>query len=72
MSNDMLACSYGRLGSNLMFCTDGERTWADHRGMSDGFGLNWSAIREIRPGRLYYVHDDGRLRAAYVDVERRD
>jgi hypothetical protein len=55
-----------------MFSTDQGKTWGQHRVISDGFGFNWSAIREIRPGRLLYVHDDGRLRAVYVDVERQD
>ncbi len=72
MRNGVLVCSYGRPGSNLMFSTDQGKTWGQHRVISDGFGFNWSAIREIRPGRLLYVHDDGRLRAVYVDVERQD
>ena len=28
------------------------------------------SIREVRPGRLLYVHDAPRLQALYVDVER--
>lgn len=72
MSNGVLACSYGRPGSNLMFSTDQGKTWGHHRVISDGFGFNWTAIREIRPGRLLYVHDDGRLRAVYIDVARTD
>lgn len=70
MSNGVLACSYGRPGSNLMFSLDGGKTWRDHRVISEEKGFNYTAIREVRPGRLLYVHDAPRLRALYVDVER--
>lgn len=70
MSNGVLACSYGRPGSCLMFSTDGGRTWGHHRVITDEKGFNYTSIREVRPGRLLYVHDAPRLRACTVDVER--
>jgi photosystem II stability/assembly factor-like uncharacterized protein len=70
MSNGVLACSYGRPGSNLMFSTDRGKTWDHHLVISDAKGFNYTAIREVRPGRLLYVHDAPNLRALYVDVER--
>ena len=72
LSNGVIACSYGRPGSNLMFSTDGGKTWDDYHVISDKFGFNYTAIREVRPGRLLYIHDAPRLQALYVDVERAD
>jgi hypothetical protein len=42
MSNGVLACSFGRPGCHLMFSLDGKGD---------------TAIREVAPGRLLYVHD---------------
>ena len=70
MSHGVLACSYGRNGSNLMFSLDKGRTWGFHQVITDERGFNYTAIREVRPGRLLYVHDAPSLRALYVDVER--
>ena len=70
MSHGVLACSYGRNGSNLMFSLDKGRTWGFHQVITDERGYNYTAIREVRPGRLLYVHDAPRLQALYVDVER--
>ena len=76
MSNGVLACSYGRPVSNLMFSVDGGRTWRDHRVISDRANFNYTAIREISPGRLLYMHDGqipgtlARINSLYVDVER--
>lgn len=70
MSHGVLACSYGRPGSNLMFSLDGGRTWGHHTVITSERGFNYTAIREVRPGRLLYVHDAPRMRAVYVDVER--
>jgi hypothetical protein len=53
-----------------MFSTDGGKTWRDHRVITDEKGYNYTAIREVRPGRLLYVHDAPHIRAVYVDVER--
>ena len=72
MSNGVLACCYGRPGSNLMFSLDGGKTWGHHQVISGEHGFNYTAIREVSPGRLLYVHDAPRLRAIYVDVERLD
>lgn len=71
MSNGVLACSYGRPASCLMFSVDSGKTWSAHRVISERTGFNYSSIREIAPGRLLYVHDAPRLRAVYVDVKRR-
>lgn len=70
MSNGVLACSYGRPGSNLMFSTDQGKTWTHHTVITDSGGFNYTAIREVSPGRLLYVHDAPNMRAHYVDVER--
>ena len=69
MSNGVLACSYGRPGSNLMFSTDQGKTWTHHTVITDSGGFNYTAIREVSPGRLLYIHDAPKLRALYVDVE---
>lgn len=69
MSNGVLACSYGRNGSNLMFSLDRGKTWGFHHVITDVRGFNYTAIREVRPGRLLYVHDAPNMRALYVDVE---
>ena len=76
MSHGVLACSYGRPVSNLMFSLDGGRTWRDHRVISDRANFNYTAIREISPGRLLYMHDGqipgtlARINSLYIDVER--
>ena len=76
MSNGVLACSYGRPVSNLMFSLDGGRTWRDHRVISDRANFNYTTIREISPGRLLYMHDGqipgtlARINSLYIDVER--
>ncbi|MBI4664336.1 MAG: exo-alpha-sialidase [Verrucomicrobia bacterium] len=72
MSNGVLACSYGRAGSNLMFSTDKGKTWGNHQVITDENGYNYTAIREVRPGRLLYVHDVPKMQALYIDVERLD
>ena len=74
MSNGVLACSYGRPVSNLMFSLDGGHTWSDHRVISDRANFNYTAIREISPGRLLYMHDgqipgtQARINSLYIDV----
>ncbi len=70
MSNGLLACSYGRPASCLMFSADGGRTWSSHHVISDKTGFNYSGIVEVSPGRLLYVHDGGGLQAMHIDVER--
>ncbi len=76
MSNGVLACSYGRPVSNLMFSLDGGHAWHDHRVISDRANFNYTAIREISPGRLLYMHDGqipgtlARINSLYIDVER--
>jgi hypothetical protein len=77
MSNGVLACSYGRPVSSLMFSIDGGRTWRDHRIISDRPNFNYTTIREIAPGRLLFMDDApipgalARIYSTYVDVERR-
>ena len=68
MSNGLLACSYGRPASCLMFSADGGRTWSSHHVISDKTGFNYSGIVEVTPGRLLYLHDGGGLQGLYVDV----
>lgn len=70
MKNGVLACSYGRPGCNLMFSLDQGKTWGHHRTITDLKGFNYAAIREIKPGRLLYIHDAPRLQAMYIDIER--
>ena len=70
MSNGLLACSYGRPSGCLMFSADGGKTWISHHVITDKTGFNYSAIVEVRPGRLLYVHDAGGLQALTIDVER--
>lgn len=77
MSHGVLACSYGRPASNIMFSLDGGRSWIEHRTVSDVPGFNYTAIREVAPGRLLYMHDGAipgtlaRINSVYLDVERR-
>lgn len=70
MTDGVLACSYGRPASCLMFSLDGGKIWCSHHVVSDRVGFNYTSIREIRPGRLLYVHDAPKLNALYIDVER--
>lgn len=76
MSNGVLACSYGRPVSNIMFSLDGGRTWQDHRVISDRANFNYTAIREVSPGRLLFMHDGqipgtlARINSVYIDVEK--
>lgn len=70
MSNGILACSYGRPGCNLMLSTDQGKTWGYHQTITDRSGFNYTTIREVRPGRLLYVHDAPPLTALYIDVEQ--
>jgi photosystem II stability/assembly factor-like uncharacterized protein len=72
LSNGVLACSYGRPASCLMFSLDGGKTWPSHHVISDKVGFNYTSIREISPGRLLYIHDAPKLNAVYVDVEKSD
>jgi hypothetical protein len=76
MSHGVLACSYGRPVSNLMFSLDAGRTWSDHRVISDRANFNYTAIREISPGRLLYMHDGqipgtlARINSLYIDIQK--
>lgn len=74
MSHGVLACSYGRPVSGIMFSADGGRSWRKHTVIADRVGFNYTTIREIAPGRLLFM-DDARLPGAlsriygcYVDV----
>ena len=51
------------------FSTDRGKTWEQHHVITDAKGFNYTAIREVRPGRLLYVHNAPNMRALYVDVE---
>lgn len=70
MSNGVLACSYGRPASCLMFSLDQGKTWTSHHVISDKVGFNYTSIREISPGRLLFVHDAPQLNARFIEVER--
>lgn len=70
MSNGVLACSYGRPGSNLMFSLDRGQTWVHHHVITEKRGYNYTTIREVSPGRLLYIHDAPHIEALYIDVER--
>lgn len=45
------------------------QTWTHHTVITDSGGFTYTAIREVSPGRLLYLHDAPKLRALYVDVE---
>ena len=66
----VLACSYGRPASCIMFSVDGGKTWPAHHVVSERTGFNYTSIREISPGRLLYLHDAPRMSAMYIDVDR--
>ena len=70
MRDGVLACSYGRPGSNLMFSLDRGRTWTSHHVITEARGYNYTTLREISPGRLLYIHDAPRMQALYIDVKR--
>ena len=69
MSNGVLACSYGRPASCIMFSLDGGKTWPSHHVISDKVSFNYTSIREISPGRLLYIHDAPKMNAMMIDVE---
>ena len=68
MSNGILACSYGRPASCIMFSLDGGKTWCSHHIVSDRVGFNYTSIREISPGRLLYIHDAPKMNAMFINV----
>jgi len=70
MSNGVLACSYGRPASCLMFSLDGGQTWPSHHVISERVGFNYTSIREISPGKLLYIHDAPKMNAMVIDVKR--
>lgn len=72
MSHGVLACSYGRPGSNVMFSLDRGQTWVHHRVLTELRGYNYTSLQEVSPGRLLYVHDAPRMQALYIDVSRLD
>jgi len=58
MSNGVLACSFGRPGCHLMFSVDGKGDrWTKRTTVFEGRSTSYTAIREVTPGRLLYVHD---------------
>ena len=70
MSNGILACSYGRPVSNLMFSLDHGKSWTSHHVISEKIRFNYTSIQEISPGRLLYVHDAPEMNAMFIDVQR--
>lgn len=77
MKNGVLACSYGRPVSSVMFSLDGGRTWRDHTVIADRASFNYTTIQEIAPGRLLFMDDAqlpgamARIYSCHVNVERR-
>ena len=69
MSNGVLACSYGRPASCIMFSLDGGKTWPSHHVISDKVSFNYTSIREISPGRLLFIHDAPKMNGMTIDVE---
>jgi len=58
MSNGMLACSFGRPGCHLMFSVNGKgEQWTERATIFEGPSTCYTAIREVAPGKLLYVHD---------------
>jgi hypothetical protein len=58
MSNGILACSFGRPGCHLMFSLDGTgERWSDRVTLYSGPSTCYTAIREVAPGKLLYIHD---------------
>ena len=58
LSNGALACSAGRPNCSLMLSPDGAgETWAKPVTIFAGPTTSYTAIREVEPGRLFYLHD---------------
>jgi hypothetical protein len=57
MSSGLLACSFGRPGCKLMFSSDDGASWSDPVAVFDGPSTYYTAIREVEPGKLLYIHD---------------
>jgi len=57
MSSGLLACSFGRPGCKLMFSADDGASWSDPVPVFDGPSTYYTAIREVEPGKLLYIHD---------------
>ena len=76
MQSGVLACSYGRPVSSIMFSLDGGRSWRDHTVIADRVGFNYTTIQEIEPGRLLFMDDaqipgtTSRIYSCYVDVQK--
>lgn len=83
MSNGILALSFGRPGTHLMFAVDGKgRRWTSRTTIHAGTNTDaYTAIREVAPGRLLYIYQetmeapDGKrenaIRGVFVDVTRK-
>jgi len=58
MSNGVLACSSGRPGCRIMFSPDGRgEVWVAPTTVFAGPSTCYTAISEVAPGKLLYVHD---------------
>ena len=58
MSNGVLACTYGRSGTHIMFSEDGSgHTWGDLTQIGDWRSSSYMAITEIEPGKLLVIYD---------------
>jgi hypothetical protein len=60
MSNGVLVLSYGRPGNKLLFSLDGNgEAWGYGQNIYSGRSSGYTGIREISPGRLLMVGDEG-------------
>lgn len=79
MSHGVVALSFGRPGSCIMFSLDGGRRWTGETTIFPGTGGDgYTAIREVEPGRLLYCYQEGEhtnhpasmIRGVFIDVRR--
>ena len=75
LSNGVLACSYGRPGTRIMFSADGTgHEWTDHTELFSGYSTHYTSFEEVAPGRLLLVFDAinyqgaNCIRGVYIDV----
>ena len=59
MSHEVLVCSFGRPGNNLMFSLDEGRSWGAEMEVTepDLRSTGYMDIEEVEPGRLLVIYD---------------
>jgi BNR repeat-like domain len=71
MSNGVLACSYGRPGTHIMFSEDGcGHSWADYTQIGDWHGSCYMGMAETTPGELLVVCDQCEAQGAGRDIDQ--